>query len=344
MKNRTPISLSLALFFVLPLFTSCDKGDDPPAQKFEDPIVHLAGQTEINGVYTTAHWKNGVKTILPNPGIKSYPNSVIAKDGDVYISGIDHTNPIRTGVLWKNGKVEKQYNDPNNLSYIDFYFTISGNDQYTLFRQDGFKLTYYKNDQKIKEISGTTGYKGLKVSNSDVYIAGYKLSMDFTFQESIVWKNGNEISLPHDNNSAMATDVYVVNNDLYVSGDIYPFNKANEAILWKNQVKTILPSKGDARTSCIFGIGDDIYVGGYSSESIGGTHHAYWKNGTQVVLDNSSQRTQILDLAVSKSGKVYALGIYGDDEYAILWVDGKVDETFNGINKEYVYSIFLEEK
>jgi hypothetical protein len=49
-------------------------------------------------------------------------------------------------------------------------------------------------------------------------------------------------------------------------------------------------------------------------------------------------------MAVSKSGKVYAVGSFGNDDYAILWVDGKIDDTFKGIIDDYVYYIFLEEK
>ncbi len=345
MKAKFKIGLTLCLTTLI-ILSACNKGDDPA--KFEDPIVHMVGESFDGENYTTAYWKDGIKTFLPNPGEKSYSSSIVVKDRDVFISGIDNTNPQRIGVLWKNGKIEKQYSPPGNQSYLRFFLTFFGNDQYSIFKEGQLTFSYYKNEQKIKTHTGSPN--SLAVNNNDVYISGYKPSEFQNIEpKATIWKNNDEITLkPGDAIGYYEThEIAFSGNDVFVAGrrKTSAAGEKDLAIIWKNGIETILPSTGDAEAFSVFVINNDVYVAGYSSETIGGTRHAtYWKNGVPVVLDNSSQTTQLADIAVSKSGKVYAVGYFGNDEYGILWVDGKVDSNINGTNDEYIYYISLEEK
>jgi hypothetical protein len=142
MKNRTPISLSLALFFVLPLFTSCDKGDDPPAESIKDPIVHLAGSSsEGGGNYRVTYWKNGIKTFLQPAEKNGSPYSILVNDGNVYIGGVDGTN--NNGIVWKNATVLKEIDEikPINRVLVNF----SGSDLH-LFYSVGDQFVHEKNN------------------------------------------------------------------------------------------------------------------------------------------------------------------------------------------------------
>jgi hypothetical protein len=88
---KTKILLSLIIYFLsLTLFSSCDKGDNPP-EKANELIVHFTGGTSDGTNYRAAYWKNGERTFLQETGKKGLATSIKVKDGDVYIGGIDYT-------------------------------------------------------------------------------------------------------------------------------------------------------------------------------------------------------------------------------------------------------------
>jgi uncharacterized membrane protein len=209
-----------------------------------------------------------------------------------------------------------------------------------------FVTTYFKNDQKVKSFTGLMN--SLAVQNAYVYTCGYKEVSGN--QLATLWKNGVETILEelNENYFTGADDIAISGADVYVVYyKNYNSDVKDEAILWKNGEKTILPSNSDARAFKISFNEKDVYAAGYSTESKGGVFHAtYWKNGVKVVLDNSTEESELYDIAVSKSGKVYALGAMGNEYKPVLWIDGKVDPVFNGKNhsEEYLYYLCLKEK
>ncbi|MCU0382857.1 MAG: hypothetical protein MUF68_02215 [Cyclobacteriaceae bacterium] len=343
MKTKNLLSL-IVYFSLLTLFSSCDKTDDPPANE-EKLIVHLSGESYDGTSYRATYWKNGEKTFLQETGNKGYATSLTVKDGDVYVGGIDYTVQPYTSVIWKNGKLDQTINATtfNYTALIDF----SGEDLYACTQQVSDQIVYYKKNVKTNFHDGQL--YGFTVLGNDLYACG-RLSNSITKTFfPVYWKNGNSIQLsaPNSDLNTTATKIKVSGNDVYVSGYGDYINAAikDEAILWKNGVKTVLPSNGHARAENVILHGNDVYVVGWSSDEIGGVEHAtYWKNGVKTVLDNSTKFSGLYDLAISSKGEVYAIGYLGDNENGAMWVDGKLDGTINGSPIGSIYNIVLEEK
>jgi hypothetical protein len=347
MKTKNLLFLSI-YFLLLTFFSSCDKTDDPPANE-EKLIVHLSGESYDGTSYRATYWKNGEKTFLQETGKGGYATSLKVKDGDVYIGGVDYTVQPSKAVIWKNGKLDQTINSTSKSYGVQIEF--SGKDLFACTAEESEQVVYYKNNVKTASHAGQL--YGFTMSGNDLYACG---NLQFTFNANdgplrypVYWKNGNLVKLSEASEGlfSSATEMKISANDIFISGYI-DFNSPtlkDEAILWKNGVKTVLPSTGPARAENVILHGNDVYVVGWSSDEIGGLQHAtYWKNGVKTVLDNSTKFSGLYDLAISKTGVVYALGYLDDDSNGALWVNGKLDGTINGSPIGSIYNIVLEEK
>lgn len=346
MKEKNVLSYSLFCFMLVLTF-GCDKDEDCRPEKDKQIIVHLAGESFDGDTYRAAYWRNGSRTFLQPPGGDGLATSLKVKDGDVYIAGIDFTSNPYKAVLWKNSTVNRIID--GSVNNYDVRIEFSGVDLYSACSQwDGDEIAYYKNNTKAGTIEGQLN--ALCVVGNDVYISGnYRNPLDENSPVyPMFWKNGVGTTLfpAQMDVSATATDIFVNGNDVYVCGFIDHKNpsKADEAFLWKNGTLTILPSAGNAKAIKISLHGNDVFIAGYSSETIGGPSHAtYWKNGSPVVLDNSTKNSTLSDLAISEKGKIYAAGNLGDAFNATVWIDGVVDGIMNGSPIGAIYCIALEE-
>lgn len=348
MKAKNLLSLAI-YFFLLILISSCDKDDNPP-EKEEKFIVHVSGEAFDGTTYRAAYWKNGERTFLQEAGKGGYATSLTVNDGDVYVGGVDYTIQPAKAIIWKNGNLEQTVNTIEKSYGVRIEF--SGKDLYACTYEEPEQIVYYKNNVKTASHAGQL--YSFTISGNDLYTCG---NLPFTFNANdgpvrypVYWKNGNMIKLAEPNQeitSSYGTDIKISGNDVFVSGFINyksPTVK-DEAILWKNGVKTVLPSAGHASAENVILNGNDVYVVGWSSDEIGGIEHAtYWKNGVKTVLDNSIKFSGLYDLAISSTGKVYAIGYLGDYENGAMWVDGKLDGIINGSPIGSVYNIVLEEE
>ncbi len=313
-------------------------------------IVHLSGEAFDGTNYRAAYWKNGERTFLQETGKYGYATSLKIKNGNVYIGGLDYTVQPSKAVIWKNGKLDQTVNTTEKSYGVLIEF--SGEDLFACTAEEPEQIVYYKNNVKTKSHTGQL--YGFTVSGNDLYACG---NLPFTFNANdgpvrypVYWKNENMIKLAEENNAftSSATDIKISGNDVYVSGYIDQKSSAlkDEAILWKNGVKTVLPSTGHARAENVIINGNDVYVVGWSSDELSNVKHAtYWKNGVKTVLDNSTKFSLLNDMAISKAGVVYAVGSLGDEDKGTLWIDGKLDGTINGGSPiGLIYNIVLEEK
>ncbi|MBL7696648.1 MAG: hypothetical protein JNK79_00750 [Chitinophagaceae bacterium] len=228
MKN-----LFLLLFTSSILFLSCKK--DNGSQKGSSEVdIYIVGRENTS----VQCWKNGEK-LFDNSCIiyNTIGTAVAVKNNDVYISGgIDNV-----AAYWKNGVITELGNRLTNSSANGIYF--SGNDMYVTGMEisvpSNARAGYWKNGvfTKLTEVFGDA--RGLAVSGSDVYIAGNDLDT------AVYWKNGQKFTLE----KGIATDVKVVDGDVYISGYL-PINQGNATIVyWKNGVKNIVETATSQYTS-----------------------------------------------------------------------------------------------
>jgi len=180
---------------------------------------------------------------------------------------------------------------------------------------------FYKNNIKtiLPEASNEANRtRALYVNENNVYIVGAVSINQNTapFDQNLqacYWKNGVKVNLPHfltDDNYAGARAITVVNNDVYVLGELGDsFSSRRRLVFWKNGV--LNPVTTFSATDSYFGntiyvFNNDVYVGGviYGAGGSGFTA-AFWKNGAETRLD-SSGASAINDLVVNQNG-VHAL-------------------------------------
>lgn len=133
--------------------------------------------------------------------------------------------------------------------------------------------------------------------------------------------------------SGQATDIFVHQNDVYISGYESTGNKFI-ATYWKNGVITDLTDgSNNAHAYSIFVENQDVYASG--RESTGDTYVAkYWKNGMPVALTDGTQQAEGLSIFVS-NGDIYVAGYEREDGYgfAKYWKNGTAHSLSN-VNSE----------
>jgi len=133
------------------------------------------------------------------------------------------------------------------------------------------------------------GYS-IKVSGSDIYVAGYieHISNNGNTLQAVYWKNGVQTILTDISLAADAFDIVINNNDIYVSGFVR--GSFNQPAYWKNGVQTTLDvtnagTYGRSIVSSIAVDNNDVYVvSGYPR---------YWKNGVPFQLAKDGGATGI---------------------------------------------------
>jgi hypothetical protein len=340
-KNLFYYTISL---FVITFLSSCNKSNDPlSVENIEDPNVYVTGYSIKDGSLYAIYYKNGERTFLEKSGTgPNFPSSIKVKNGDVYIGGIDLTSNPTKAILWKNNLVQRVIE--GSIENDDVLIDLSDKDIHIMCGQNNLKnFTYYKNEAKVATYFGEV--KSMALSGNEVYACGWKKNGN-QFDYSFLWHNGIEIALelPIESATARALDISVVFDNVYVSGFIKKDN-INYPVFWKNSKVTFLPTEYSGNATSLFVVGKDVYAAGYSFDEPNGVPHAtYWKNGERIILDNSPKASYIFDIAVSKSGKVYALGNKDNTVNATLWVDGKIDNVIDGSKQEILAYLCLEEK
>ncbi|MFV0607197.1 MAG: hypothetical protein ACK5NK_15305 [Niabella sp.] len=127
------------------------------------------------------------------------------------------------------------------------------------------------------------------VQGNDVYIVGYRNrdnSIVFRPDKALLWKNGiMQILETPTGMWSIATDIVVLNNNVYISGTTYTgVNGITKATIWKNgQAQYWSDDLSVAELHSLFIDGEDIYACGF--EKVNGNDKAkYWKNGVGIEL------------------------------------------------------------
>jgi hypothetical protein len=153
-----------------------------------------------------------------------------------------------------------------------------------------------------------------------VFVAGWELAPDEAFSIAKYWINGQEVILSDGTHNAKANSIFAKGNNLYIAGE------DGGAVYWKNNAEIKLASiapfvSGNSSANSIYVSGNDVYVAGiqFGNPLEFEQHAAYWKNGSEVILnplDNSG-----LASSVFVSGNdIYVCGMHGSN--AVYWKNG----------------------
>jgi hypothetical protein len=218
--------------------------------------------------------------------------------------------------LWKNGvKQELPYGDsPDGLDIRTYSVFVSGNDVYVAGceRYDGVGVLWKNGIAQVFPSSDRIQETSMYVSGNDIYFIG----------NNTVWKN-NEIIQRLE---GTATSVYVVNNEVYVSGYIYKENN-RIATVWINGVAHYLTDETTySYANSIIVYNGDVYVA---------TEYTVYKNGEVIQSANKGEHFYSLfildgDVYIGGNGKVWK---NGNVEYTI---DGFATSIFVSNNDVYV--------
>jgi hypothetical protein len=155
------------------------------------------------------------------------------------------------------------------------------------------------------------------VSGKDIYVAGQNPT------GCLIWKNG--IQQPALTKAFDITDVAVVGNDVYVTGEEFnPTDLSGIATVWKNGQPTVLAP--DAKSSYAAAIkisGKDVFICG--SVQYPGTYPyaVYWKNGVMTRLPADSLASSANSIAFEGSD-VYFAGNLESTVIPVYWKNGQM--------------------
>lgn len=264
---RTIRKLSILIVIFCTLSCSNDNSSNDSENNATVKDIYICGyQIDKNNKYVATVWKNGVATHLTDGSTNSFANDIVVSGNDVYISGYQYNGNVNVAKVWKNG-APINLTDGSSEARASL-ITMSGQDVYVVgyvYVNNIRKVTIWKNGVP-STLQGTV--TSVAVNNNDIYAAGYEND------NAKVWKNGIGTNLTNGNFPSFASDIQVIDNDVYVVGR--EFNGANYvAKLWKNGIATNLVDGTNANGISI--VGNDVYISGYSDKP---AHNSkVWKNG-----------------------------------------------------------------
>lgn len=226
---------------------------------------------------------------------------------------------------WKNGKIIKLTDGKTFAEALDI--VVSGDDEYVsgyVNNSAGEPVAmYWKNGKGFVLTDGKTFAKAiaLAVSGSDVHVIGNNGSVAMYWKNGIATKMGKDITL---------TDIFVADQNVYISGYQVDANGDYEAAYWKNGKVTKLASANPgAEANGIAVSGPNVYVVGKARDKTGKEIAVYWKNGKEIRLTGGTSADEIC----LSENEVYIAGFERNAEainIMVSWKNGQPTRLTDG--------------
>ncbi len=291
--------------------SGCKKNDLPAT----GPKLYMMSIEEntVTGENFIRYIADGVeRTIADGVTESAFGEDMEVQGADVYVlaSRTILSTSVQSYVVYKNGVAI--YTIPFSTDFSPNCLAVSGSDVYLAGVGDpsasGYKIKLWKNGTLTSITNGNVNARAydMQVVGSDVYIAGFEANPSTSYYQATYWKNGTAVVLSAGISQATTGELHrilVKGNDVYCSGmiDYRPTQ-------WKNETATNLnPNYGTCYGIAV--AGTDIYAAGTVQNSNGRYHAAYWKNGTQVALSDST--------IAPNGANVFGIGTDGSDVYVL---------------------------
>lgn len=254
-------------------------------------------------------------------------------------------------VVWKDGELTAlPFESSQNT--VAKSVTIAGNDVYILGHEtnpNGFirtsRIVTWKNDELVPVTDGSKKAAPIKmvVDNGNVYVLGTETDQSQGSSTTLYkyWKNG--VVTPLNTRDGQATDMVVVNNEVYISG-----NEANAAgriiaKYWKNGVAVeITDGSKDAYGESISVEGSTIAVlFNQKNNTQFGNDLKVWKNNVVSIL-NSGNFNTFGKKIILKNNVAHVLGrqnMPNASQQVVYWADAAKKEITNGNRSGYEIDI-----
>jgi hypothetical protein len=321
---------SIYLFILLAVTIACSDPDINPNPSSNDHLVYVAFNESANDIWVAKYLDPNGSIVKLSDGKKdTQANSIVVDGDDVYFSGYAQNSKNQMYALyWKNSNPILLTDTTLNATTVAEDIFILNHDVYVTGYQNsegGTRAVYWKNGVIIKlgdNQSDSYGYS-IFVSGNDVYVAGTSKNKISNIWQALYWKNGEEVKL----SGTAASSIFVVENDVYVSGG---FDKTPQ--YYKNGLPILLNETRNMGTSDIVVDGENVYV---SSPGM------YWNNDTKISLADKGIEPNVFAL-YALDQQVYVCGSIrnGQKYIARYWKNGEAVNITDGTTFAAASSIF----
>lgn len=174
-------------------------------------------------------------------------------------------------------------------------------------------------------------------ATKSVYVCGYEINSAGN-NVAKYWKDGIENTLSNGATDAVAQNIWVEGDDVYVVGSRKEFNAGSLTFpaYWLNGVETLLNGTSAPYSSAtdIFISNDNVYIVGYERNSDGIEVAKLWMNGGLTNLSDGSSEAKAFGVYV-ENGNVHVVGTQNVSEFdntpvAMYWLNGVGTELTDG--------------
>ncbi|MCF7915961.1 MAG: hypothetical protein K9L66_12405 [Spirochaetaceae bacterium] len=229
----------------------------------------------------------------------------------------------------------------NGVVYTAGFYVNSAGNSVACYWIDGQRTDLYNDSTTDGDDARATG---IFFDGTDVYVSGYLNAGSEA--RAVYWKNnsGGQIAL-HSDLISQARDIYVYNNNVYVSG----YTGLQVACYWINGAsnRSDLPYAGYSIANAIFVDESDgtVYTAGLDFTIENGNEACYWENSLKVSLSNVDSTANDIYVA---GGNVYIAGGYVHNapvKAACYWLNNSAGmvELYKGSNTAEAYGIQVQD-